>query len=314
MSSVDGKGRNWVSSNFFSIGLVSLYLVVGALAFHAGSINSVRTYQTHQHLVEASEIATAKCQNRKRSAHVECVLEVLEAAGETSRSEQDLVAQQQMAFFTLVLSVLGMLTLGATIWALFYVRGTLLETRRMAVDTSAMAKQARLSTKAARAAVTKTQMIGEAQVRCYLHLISAHLGFSPNGQAVVKCLIKNSGQSPAKSVRAKGEICFINANVDPKHVTNFQYNEQIDVVSEADIPAESSQEIRFIIPGDISLLEFENVSVENRALLTLDVELTAVDVFGNTNISSDTSICYPHEPFEINDWIELHRDTRLADL
>jgi hypothetical protein len=119
----------------------------------------------------------------------------------------DLVAQQEMAWASIVIAAATFVQLLLTGAGIHFVRQTLRASQ-------AAVAEAKAATKAATDAVEVTRSIGEAQIRAYVSIDSAHILFEdiraltagdPIGiikKAKAHVTYKNNGQTPAQRVRA----------------------------------------------------------------------------------------------------------------
>ena len=130
---------SYLRGDYLTIFVLAVYLLMGALAFHSGMQQERRNNQPYQYAESDAEDAVEECASRTSSALAECVVERVKAAADQSRSQQNLKAQQQMALWALLMVLVSAATGGVTLWALYYVKQTLDETRRMADDTQKMA-------------------------------------------------------------------------------------------------------------------------------------------------------------------------------
>ncbi len=107
------------------------------------------------------------------------------------RNEQDLVAQNRMAFWSVVVAVASVVSAFATIVGIFLVKQTL-DANRAAV------LQAAHGTEAARAAVLVAKMTAERQLRAYLGISPLERRIAKAGEYPrVRFKIHNAGQTPA---------------------------------------------------------------------------------------------------------------------
>lgn len=213
----------YLRSDFAVIAILIAYLAVAALAFYSGRQNERRTYEPHQHAISAANAAQERCAGRELRATAECVIEEIAAAEQTSRDEQDLQAQQQMALWALLMVIVSAATVGVTVWALIYVKQTLDETRGMAADTSRMADEATRATgtalRAARIGNEANEIARDTtrrQLRPHVYVVdvtakvSAMPHYMDPKSYFVSCSValRNFGQAPAKKVKGFAR-CFV---------------------------------------------------------------------------------------------------------
>lgn len=121
--------------------------VIGAtlLLYPLGVLNGRDTER--RHLVAASYTQDAKadaehaCANDGRNDLFECVYEKVEASQEQARSEQELTAQQNATSSSIASSAIAFFSLALSAIGIWYVRGTLRETRRAVEATLKAAEE-----------------------------------------------------------------------------------------------------------------------------------------------------------------------------
>jgi hypothetical protein len=175
------------------------------------------------------------------------------------------------------------------------------------------AKKAAIETekgaKAAADAVTETRRIGEAQVRCYLTGISADLGFVADGTAIIKCKVKNAGQSPARNVHRSAEL-YYSVGKGAKFFKSFKKPDAVERFR-VDISAGSEE----TITGNIAANHAELTEPgEEAGLLTAVVTFTATDVFDLPVEETERFIVLVNRVPAINKWVSLHRGARIIDV
>lgn len=94
----------------------------------------------HQHAQSAKDAAVAKCSGMQGGSLVECVREQIEAAEETARSEQDLTAQQQAAWGSMLGSTWGAIGLLVTVIGTILLYQQIKLTREAVQDTGRATK------------------------------------------------------------------------------------------------------------------------------------------------------------------------------
>jgi hypothetical protein len=179
-----------------------------------------------------------------------CVQNAIETSRSDQRAEYDLEAQRQMADWTLGVLGLSILTLGVSVFGIYYVRQTLMETRR----------------------------IGQAEVRAYVTCESARFEVTPMGLSV-KPIFHNTGNSPTSTMKIMAGLKAgntLSAIVDGRTL-KFE-NELL-----GSAPSLASGEKR---NGFISWHDerFEEAYINERGLLHFgaDAIVQWVDVFGST--------------------------------
>lgn len=141
-----------------------------------------------------------------------CIAEKLEAHYRDQATNQDLQAQQDMAFWAAALFVSSTVLTTA---GLLLIWRTLLHTRDAAIHAGRAVDEAKNATKAAQDAIVVTQDLGEAQVRAYLSAKTVQVAYdAPNSSLIFGCSVSNHGQSPASDAFALVKISlFINDGI-----------------------------------------------------------------------------------------------------
>jgi hypothetical protein len=158
-----------------------------------------------------------------------CAREIVAAEHEQQRSEADLQWQREAAQWAwwAVIVALGQGLVGAVgLWAL-------LRTIRQGDDALNVAREAN----------NETRHIGEAQVRCYVHLAEATVKINQWGAVVVRIVFKNIGQSPAEQFKFAFSISYMGVANDAAF---YQHNPR-------ELPTSKPDDFRgsgFIGPGD----------------------------------------------------------------
>ena len=83
----------------------------------------------HQYASGTPDRVKRACDGVEAAAVLECVTKEVAASHEDQRSEYDLSAQNQMADWAFWMMAVSAVTMALTAWALWYVNGTLDETR-----------------------------------------------------------------------------------------------------------------------------------------------------------------------------------------
>ena len=159
--------------------------------------NSPRDYAE-----EAKRNAIFACQHREPSAVADCVYSEIESAQEASQAQQDLNAQQWMARWAALLTII---TLGTTLisWiALGYLRDTFTQTAKGAGAAADATAEMVEANNIARETANR-------QLRAYLSIET--LAIASDRDAFVWSL-KNFGQTPAHNVRIIAWVCLAEAS------------------------------------------------------------------------------------------------------
>jgi len=125
-----------------------------------------------------------------------CIAEKQKAQREEQRSQHDLQAQQDMAFWALGMFLSTVLGVGVTLAGVYYVRHTLIATREAVAAANRTADEAK--------------RIGEAQVRAYVTVRDVQMSLKQGRRhPTVSFEVGNSGNSPALEVTPSASVKFI---------------------------------------------------------------------------------------------------------
>lgn len=150
-----------------------------------------REQNTAEHTEYAQDRARQACLNRDPSAYLECVTVEVIAANDHGRAESDLDAQQAMAFWAKLMTLVSAAGVVFTGLGIYLVWGTLFETRQ--------------ANKSAQAAVDVTREIGQAQTRAYVRIVSGTVSMQRSASDMcdtrirpdIKFVVTNYGPTPA---------------------------------------------------------------------------------------------------------------------
>lgn len=109
--------------------------IVAVVTFATVSYTTDRDDRAEYYQAEAQRNAEVICVGKQGGLLPECVEEQRRASRDAYTAEQDLNAQRQMALWALWMFIVSAITAGLTLWALWYVRGTLQATREALQDT-----------------------------------------------------------------------------------------------------------------------------------------------------------------------------------
>lgn len=170
MFNSDQRKRNPPPDQGFAVitAIVLCCLIVGVLSFSVGRDSERDSQRTSLYQKYGERRENAFCVDLVGDLLEQCRIEQEQAVRETYHAVRDLEAQRDMSFWALAVFVISAISAGLTLWALWYVRGTLYATLR----------------------------IGQAQTRAYLSIDKFEVRLSENGLSF-KATVKNSGNSPA---------------------------------------------------------------------------------------------------------------------
>jgi hypothetical protein len=173
------------------VAIILSCLIVGILTYSVGR-DSERDRQRAAEYEEYGERREdAFCAGLPGSLLAKCQIEQEQAAREAYQSQRDLDAQRDMALWALAVFVIGSVTAALTLWALWYVRGTLIATREALRDTGEATK-----------AMLRQNELTELAQRAWLAVEVREFGpvlREPDGRFRVSYTlsVKNTGSRPA---------------------------------------------------------------------------------------------------------------------
>lgn len=203
---------------FCVVALLGVAVLIGVVGWSLGRQAEQRYNQPHQHAENAKDEAKRSCVGIEPATVFECVYEKVERSGDTARSEQDLTAQQEAAWATMLGSGVSALALFATLVGLFYVRGTLLATLKAVEDTSEATEAMREANEIARDGDRPwVAVLGPETVKIETGVKD---GKDISGSAGFTLFIGNNGNRPAKLKFAYLEIFTTIFDVIPNFTVN----------------------------------------------------------------------------------------------
>lgn len=130
-----------------------------------------------------------------------------DAEAEKQRPQADLEAQQDMAFWAMLMvavSAVSVVVAGVAVYLVFLTlreAGKTTKAARNAVEeTQNATSEAKRANEIAQQAVANSERMGQLQVRAYLIIASAYVRLLNNGNIEISGICKNSGQTPAGNV------------------------------------------------------------------------------------------------------------------
>lgn len=169
-----------------ALAIIALAALTAASLFYVWSQKAEldRSYQDYQSKAaekqdNAADKAADYCKGIiARGPLLKCAVNQLKAYNQQDSRDQDLKAQQDMAFWAewlfYVTVIFGSVGAVLTIIGIWYVRNTLLEIRR----------------------------IGEAEIRAYISCLGGNFEFDPQ-KLIINVKLKNTGQSPTSPIKMK---------------------------------------------------------------------------------------------------------------
>jgi len=135
-----GKERRDLGYFGYITAVVLACLLVGFFAYLEGRQSERQKTSTREYAQVAKRNAEIACGNRERAAITDCVYDEIVSANEQSAIEQDLHAQQWMARWAGLLTVITVITTLISWFALQYLRDTFIETRKAVGETAKATK------------------------------------------------------------------------------------------------------------------------------------------------------------------------------
>lgn len=173
-------------------------------------------------------------------------------------------------------------------------------------ETKTALEIAERNAEATAALVEVYRTTGTKQIRCYLSCTGARIGFITNGSALVCCTIKNNGQSPALNTS-----CTANIHLFSDGFVNKQIHQSKAYNTVLDIPAGGESEMTI---GDYQLIfrddELAPFKAKKPMLISMDVSITATDVFGEVVETEDRLVKVVMAAPDGMQWIDLERASK----
>ncbi|MEM6408168.1 MAG: hypothetical protein AAF700_07085 [Pseudomonadota bacterium] len=165
--------------------LVGLVLIIGfsvggfILGNQLGHQAGQRDAKTQEYASQAAQEIESTCVGLGGSRELECIISVIEATNAHERAENDLIAQKNMARWSLWMLLSTVAMAGITALGVYYIWHTLVATQKMAMDSL---------------------KIGSAQSAAYLSVESCKTTFEDDRINVVTG-IRNMGSFPCRNAR-----------------------------------------------------------------------------------------------------------------
>jgi hypothetical protein len=186
---------------------------------------------------------------------------------------------------------------------LLFERRSRREARKAEADQARALEIAERNAEATAALVETFRTTGTKQIRCYLSGDSARIGYISNGNAIVCCIIKNNGKSPALNTSCTAKISLFSEGL-----VNKQIHQVMSYNTVLDIPAGGDGEINI---GDYQLIfreeELSPFKVGKPLLISMDLTINATDVFGEIVSTEDRLVKVLMAPPDGTQWIRLER-------
>lgn len=186
------------------VAIILACVVVGVLAFSLGREGERDSKRASEYEKYADRRKGAYCVDLAGVSHAKCEIEQEEAAREAYNAERDLNAQRDMATWALAVFIISSITAGLTLWALWYVRRTLVATVAAVEETSR-----------ATWAMEQQNKIAEAGQRPWMavDIKIENPRRTPEGfNFVLSVIFKNIGKTSAKNYKSSHDIIMVSSN------------------------------------------------------------------------------------------------------
>lgn len=120
--------------------IVLCCLIVGFLSYSVGREGERDGQRAAEYERYGKRRQSVFCAGFDGNQLAQCKVEQEQAAREAYQAERDLEAQREMSLWALAMVIVSAITAGLTLWALIYVKGTLVATREALKDTGKATK------------------------------------------------------------------------------------------------------------------------------------------------------------------------------
>lgn len=188
-----GDGTAHLGYGGYTLALVLSCLIIAGLSYSQGRESERRYKAPQQHAESAKTYAQRACVGLEPTAAFECIIDAVETSSETARAEQDLDAQQWMAFWALLMVIVSTIMAVVTGIGIYYVKQTL-DATLTAVDETGKATKAMLDANEIADETAKRQLRAYMGINKY-DLTPYEIGVVGTGRFMVA--MQNFGQTPA---------------------------------------------------------------------------------------------------------------------
>lgn len=235
---------------FFILFVVAVYKTGGSTA-----VSQYKNSQhTHQYAADAEKEIEKTCLLLKGGAMAKCITEIIEATNEHNRDEDDRIAQGEMALWAFWMAVISGFTVLTAVSGIYYVRQTLMETRR----------------------------IGQSQVRAYFSDPKVEFEWkeeATDSGFVVWSKWKNVGQTPAVKIATYSDVKIIDYESDWDAIEDFICPKEKTITGTAISPPNGSFKARV---AEFDSEARESLYARDKSLLIYNM-LCFEDVFGRVH-------------------------------
>lgn len=260
--------RDWFGNHILALVSAAVLLCVVGIV---GAIMSEQYVKRHHASAEyqrnaesdrraASHKVAEACQDRTGDAFRACISEHIETYYRDQAANEDLQAQQDMAYWAGALFFSSTILTGIGIYLLY---GTLSATRETL-------HEAERATAIANRTVDETSRIGEAQVRAYLYFESVEVDYiieKTRKTCIITVVVRNTGQSPARRVVGYANEAISTRDEKGQHIP--------------DIPANGTREFVAVRHTNLEEIDstLEDSGEETGTSVFVDVAVEYRDVF-----------------------------------
>lgn len=279
--------RDWrPTASSLALGLLALAiwsLLIWSVAYQQAYRTDYKNYATGQSAEDARQEIEHVCAALTVPAeYTQCVERVLGTERDNRRADNDLKAQESMAFWATLLTIATMVQIVIGGIGLFLLVGAFEQGAvqlRNARKANVAATRANLATReVSEAQIREARRLGEAQVRAYVtctkcEVVRVGAATKPSAKAT----IKNSGQSPAAVVRVKISV-GVERLPQMNNVMILVWNEE----STRGLAASGEDEVSATAKYPLSAEDFASIE-QGKSAVFVYVEISYIDVFGKQN-------------------------------
>lgn len=292
-------------------------LIVGFLAYSEGYRREAGQNRTYEYEQAAKNNAIIACRNLEPAAIADCVYDEVGSAREKSQGEQDLDAQQSMARWAAVLTIISALTTLISWVALKYLRDTFGKTAEMAEQTE---KMALASIEATNAMVRQNELAEEAQ-RPWLKIDEVrieHLEFEEYPDrvdikdifsAAIEVEVRNLGKAVANEVQILPYMWLSG----PEENSNFEMWEKHWLCALEEAERRRSKIGRIIFPAEMDIFRHRintsafplngTMEVDRNCPHIVRLFITVVVLYRGAGSSRHYSVANVVTSLEIGTWV-----------
>lgn len=262
-----------IANLFFVIVLFVLYtMAVWDSSRRDTSIRERQSYNSHTYASQAEQKIENTCLTLNDTGKAKCIYDIIKTTNEHNRSERDLVAQTDMAFWAFWMAIISGLMFFATAVGVVFVYKTLSATREMVVET-------KNTTVTSEKSVEATRHFNKIQLRAYVDVEKISIErFTATEIFNLKYEVVNNGQTPARKLRSVSRIFIRNISDAESKKIHFP-----DINYSPTLSLGPKQRLYYNMPQseEISLVDFQKI-VDGTMIIIFAGVISYIDVFGVT--------------------------------